>query len=620
MHYHETVVRSCALCAVCGVCAPCTKFLRVTALEGGGKRIYHRERREPKEEKSPRSLCSLQLNIQQMECPVLPAASLYSMKTTMNDMDLLRQYSQEGSEQAFAALVDRHLNLVYATSLRQVRSPELAEEAAQSVFLSLARNAGSMKPNTILTAWLYRVARHAAIDLVRRESRRQVREQMAFESANMKSDSSEWAQIEPLLDEALEALEETDRNAILLRFFRNKSLREVGEILGTSEEAARKRVSRALEQLRPLFSRRGVAVGVASLAAVLSTHAAHAAPAGLGATISAAVALFGGALHQVPTIAATKAITMTMLQKTLITAAIAVAVGADIYQARQGIHLRKQAHALQQEQESLASENRRLQQERDDATSKLAVLQGEMGRVHNDTSALLKLRAEVAKLRGESRELAQMKAADASSGNDPTESAMKSWLDRAQKLKGRLAQTPNQAIPEFKFLTDQDWLDAVKKTKQLETDSDFSQGFKALRSAAKNQFASIVQDALAGYSQANNGQLPSDFSQLQPYFASSVDDSVLQNYSITQPGTVTEKTGSLIDPDGNYYYSSFQITLGSISSSIWGEDALHQAIQSFLAANNGLTLTDPTQLLPYAQTPAEQAALQKILQRNSPVR
>ncbi|HTA29579.1 MAG TPA: sigma-70 family RNA polymerase sigma factor, partial [Candidatus Cybelea sp.] len=183
------------------------------------------------------------------------------MKTRMNDMDLLRQYAEEGSEQAFAALVDRHLNLVYATALRQVRSPQLAEEAAQSVFLSLARNASSMKPDTILTAWLYRVARHAAIDLMRGESRRLGREQIAYELANMKSDSSAWAHVEPLLDEALEALEETDRNAILLRYFENKSLREVGETLGTSEDAARKRVSRAVEQLRSVFSRRGVAVG-----------------------------------------------------------------------------------------------------------------------------------------------------------------------------------------------------------------------------------------------------------------------------------------------------------------------------------------------------------------------
>ncbi len=539
------------------------------------------------------------------------------MKTRMNDLDLLRQYAQEGSEQAFAALVDRHLNLVYATALRQVRSPQLAEEAAQSAFLSLARNANSMKPDTILTAWLYRVARHAAIDLIRGESRRLGREQIACELANMKSDSSEWAHIEPLLDEALEALEETDRNAILLRYFENKSLREVGETLGTSEEAARKRVSRAVEQLRSVFSRRGLAVGATGLAAVLSAQAAQAVPVGLNASISTAVALSGGAIQQVSTIAATKAITMTMIQKTLITVAIAAAVGTDIYQARLGRHLREQAQALQQQQESLAGQNQRLQQERDDAANKLASLQQEMSRLHNDTAALAKLRSEVAKLRAESRELAQLKAAAAGNENDPAESTVKSWLDRVKKLKGRLAQMPNQSIPEFQFLTDQDWLDAVRKPKQLESESDFSQAFNALRNAAKSEFAATVQDALGSYAQANNGQLPSDFSQLKPYFASSVDDSVLQNYNFSQPGTVTEKTGSLIDQDGNYYSSRFQIAPGSISSSITTEDSLHQAIQAFIAANNGQSLTDPTQLLPYVQTPAEQAALQKIIQQNS---
>jgi len=538
----------------------------------------------------------------------------------MNDMDLLRRYALEGSEQAFAALVDRHLNLVYAACLRQVKSPQLAEEAAQSVFLSLARSAHALKPDTILTAWLYRVARHAAIDLIRGESRRQGREQIAYELSNMKSDSSEWARVEPLLDEAMEALEETDRNAILLRYFENKSLREVGETLGTSEDAARKRVSRAVEHLRSLFSQRGVAVGVTGLAAALSAQAAHAAPAGLNATISAAVVLSGGAIQQASTIAATKAITMTLIQKTLITAAIAVAVGTEIYQARLDLRWREQTQALQQQQESLAGQNRRLQQERDDAANKLAILQQEMGRMRSDTAALAKLRGEVAKLRAESRELAQLKTAAASNENDPAESAVKSWLDRVKKLKERLAQMPNQTIPEFQFLTDQDWLDAVKMPRQLETDSDFDKAFNALRSAAKSEFASTVQDALGSYAQANNGQLPAEFSQLKPYFTAAVDDSVLQGYEFTQPGTVTEKTGSLIDQNGNYYSSRFQIAPGSISSSTTTEDVLHQAIQAFLAANTGQTLTDPTQLQPYVQTPAEQAALQKIIQQRNPAK
>jgi hypothetical protein len=124
----------------------------------------------------------------------------------------------------------------------------------------------------------------------------------------------------------------------------------------------------------------------------------------------------------------------------------------------------------------------------------------------------------------------------------------------------------------------------------------------------------MVGDAISSYAKANNGQMPGDFSQLNPFFASAVDDSVLQGYDFSQPGTVTSKPGSLIDQDGNYYYSKIQITANSVGMTTDGEDGLHQAIQAYLAANNGQSLTDPSQLLPYVQTPVEQATLQKIIQ------
>ena len=150
----------------------------------------------------------------------------------MNDRDLLSRQvrAREKSEAAAfrVALVDRHLNLVYSAALRQVRSPQLAEEVAQSVFADLARNAGKLKADTILTAWLYQVARRTAIDVVRRESRRQARERIAVEIAAMNA-TTDWNHIEPLLGiEGMDALEESDRTALLLRYFDNKSLREVG--------------------------------------------------------------------------------------------------------------------------------------------------------------------------------------------------------------------------------------------------------------------------------------------------------------------------------------------------------------------------------------------------------
>src|SRR5213079_3353224 len=118
------------------------------------------------------------------------------------DSVLLERYGREHAQDAFAALVSRHLDLVYSAALRQVRSPQLAEEVAQSVFTDLSRNIARLKPETRLSAWLYQVTRRTAVDVVRRESRRQFREQIAVELADMNSPDAQWNTIEPLLDEA----------------------------------------------------------------------------------------------------------------------------------------------------------------------------------------------------------------------------------------------------------------------------------------------------------------------------------------------------------------------------------------------------------------------------------
>src|ERR1019366_10705676 len=161
--------------------------------------------------------------------------------------------------------VRRHLDLVSPAALRQVRSPQLAEEVAQSAFTDLARQADRLAPDTILTAWLYQVTRRTAIDVVRREARRQLREQIACELNAMNTTAADWTHIEPLLDEAMQALEESDRTAVLLRYFENKSAREMAQTLGTTEDAAQRRVSRAVERLRQFFDKRGVTIGASGL-------------------------------------------------------------------------------------------------------------------------------------------------------------------------------------------------------------------------------------------------------------------------------------------------------------------------------------------------------------------
>src|SRR5580765_2250120 len=143
------------------------------------------------------------------------------------DLELLERYTQQNAEDAFAEIVRRHVDLVHSAALRQVRSRELAEEVAQSTFIKLAHHSRDLKPDTILTAWLYRVTRREAIDVVRREARRQLREQIATEMNSINATDADWTHIQPMLDEAMHALDEADRSAVLLRYFENKSLREV---------------------------------------------------------------------------------------------------------------------------------------------------------------------------------------------------------------------------------------------------------------------------------------------------------------------------------------------------------------------------------------------------------
>jgi RNA polymerase sigma factor (sigma-70 family) len=207
----------------------------------------------------------------------------------MNEIDqqLLQRYARDHAEDAFAELVRRHLNLVYSAAFRQVQSPQLASDVSQSVFNDLARSAGNLKKNTVLSAWLYEVTRRTAIDLIRQETRRKAREQAYTEMNAIQVGTEEnWREVLPHLDAAMEELENADRAAVLLRFFENKSLREVGEELGVSDDAARKRVARAVERLRKTLSTRGVAVGSGALIVLVSANALQAAPTGLAASIA----------------------------------------------------------------------------------------------------------------------------------------------------------------------------------------------------------------------------------------------------------------------------------------------------------------------------------------------
>jgi RNA polymerase sigma factor (sigma-70 family) len=458
----------------------------------------------------------------------------YTFKRMTSDLDLLRQFARENSQDAFTEIVRRHVNLIYSAALRQVRSPQLAEEIAQSVFSDLARNAGKLSNATggspVLTAWLYSVARRTAIDAIRKESRRQLREQIAVEMNNMNATANDWTQIEPLLDDAMAALDETDRSAILLRYFENKNLREVGDSLKISDDAAQKRVGRAVERLREFFSKRKVTIGASGLAVLISANAVQSAPIGLVATISAAAVLAGTTISTSTVIAATKTIAMTTLQKTIVTAALAAAVGTGIFEAHQTSQLREQNGTLRQQQASLAEQIRQLQQERDDATNQLATLQAENEQLksYSNKNELLKLRSEVTRLEN----------AEAQTESDPVEAAAKAWLTKVNLLKQRLEQTPNEKIPELQFATEMDWLNAALGTSELNTDDDYRWDLHNLFGMVEDKFGKMGNKALQKYIQANNGQFPDDLSQLQPYFDPPVDDAILQRYEIVPASSI----------------------------------------------------------------------------------
>ena len=209
------------------------------------------------------------------------------------DVELLRRYAQDRSEEAFTALVRRHLPLVYHAALRRTNGDRhLAEDVAQAVFANLAKEAVALERHEVLAGWLYVATRHAAANAMRTERRRRVREQEAVamsDPLNPELAGAAWEQLRPELDSVMDDLSEPDRNAVLLRYFENRPYAEIGVRFQISEDAARMRVDRALEKLRTLQARRGITSTAAALGGLLAAQSAVAAPAGLAAAVSGSV-------------------------------------------------------------------------------------------------------------------------------------------------------------------------------------------------------------------------------------------------------------------------------------------------------------------------------------------
>lgn len=516
------------------------------------------------------------------------------------NQQLLDDYARCRSETAFAELVRRHVDFVYSAALRMVCDAHLAEDVTQDVFVALAQNARPLAERPVLSGWLHRTAQNLAANAVRADVRRRVREQEAATMNELLSSTPDasWEHISPQLDAALGELSESDRDALLLRYFERKSAQEMAQILGLSDEAAQKRVHRAVERLREYFSKRNVTIGASGLAVVISANAVQAAPVKLAANISTAAALAGTAVHTSTLIAAGKTIAMTTIQKTFVTAALAVAAGAGIYEARQAAQWHGQYRALQQQQAPLAEQIQQLQRERDEATNRLASLlaENEQMKSGQNTKELLKLRGQVGQLR---QELQGLPAA------------------RAALLKRKLAEMPDKGIPELNLLSDKNWQE-VAWNADLDTDDGVRVALRNARSKAVEIFLNLTRPALKKYLAANDDMLPSSLLILKPYYDAPVTDDMLQRYSFLQTGKlssnlsedVLKETAPTVDDE---YDSVHRMSMTGAGGGSFNnvEHEIEEAAWHFAINNNGQPPSDPSQIVSYLNKSIDAATVQK---------
>jgi RNA polymerase sigma factor (sigma-70 family) len=306
---------------------------------------------------------------------------------------LLRAYAADNSEEAFRQLVERHISLVYSTALRILSGDAaLAQDVAQVVFSDLARKARSVPANVPLPGWLYRHTCFTAAKALRTEARRRTREREAA-AVNVSEESEPlWCQLAPFLDDAIGSLSARDRDAIVMRFFDKQDFRSLAVTLQLSEDAAQKRVSRALEKLRHYFEHRGVPVTGATLATVIGAHAVSTPPATLAGAVTA------NALAQTAVVATPFLISLLMGKiKTIAVSAVAVAAVTT--------PLVLQHNSISR----LRADNERLRQQVAVQSVPIAPVVA-APRDPAEARELLQLRAEVARLRREQANMAKVEA------------------------------------------------------------------------------------------------------------------------------------------------------------------------------------------------------------------
>ncbi len=513
-----------------------------------------------------------------------------------SDSELLRQFARTNSQDAFADLVKRHVDLVYSAALRQTGcDAHLAQDVAQAVFTDLARKAHSLSRRESLAGWLYTSAHFAAAKITRTENRRRNREEKFMRDTSTEPALKvDWEKIRPMLDEVMHELKETDREAVLLRYFENRPFAEVGGRLGLNENAARMRVERALEKLRDIFAKRGVTTaGV--LASVISANAVQLAPANLAATLTAASL---AAVGTGTTFTLLKIMTATQLKLGISTLVVAGAATALVVQHQAQTQLRNDNTSLRQQITQLQADNQSLSNRLADAGQAKSLPQEQF-------NELLKLRGEVGALR--EQEFV------------PAKSAMNDALAaRVALLKQKLEQMPDKKIPELQFVTERDWANAARDA-DMDTEDGVRKALSKLREEAENTFLNdMTKAAIKEYLAANGGILPSDLYQLKPYFDVPVTDAMLQRYELIQTGT-PDPSAPLVKeialPVDDEYDSYHEISLNGASGSGVNEieTTVLAAANAFAKNNNGQRPTDSSQIMPYLQQQIDAVKVQKYL-------
>ncbi len=321
------------------------------------------------------------------------------------DAELLATFARNRNEDAFRELVRRHLGMVFATARRLVGDAREAEEIAQTVFQLFAEKAGTLVAGQPLAGWLYHTTRHHALHHVRSESRRRQREQLAVAMTPSSETSPPPDQLVEELENALTELPADERDILVLRFLEDRQLREVGRELGVSEEAARKRVSRALDRLREVFARRGITASTGAITVALLGQSGVGVPATLGASITTTI--LGGTAAAATAALVTQTTATTMNLFNLKTAAAilgaAAVTGTTTYLVQE-----READQLRADYQTLTETHGKLAVEQQEARELIQLRDEQIAALRRDVGDLPRLRGEVDRLNRELNRLAEL--------------------------------------------------------------------------------------------------------------------------------------------------------------------------------------------------------------------